>query len=433
MILDGVRVLEFTIAWAGPLAGRFLADRGAEVVHVEHSAARGVGVVGVGGFRVDEDVSDWRWGQMPGPVFRSGIYPDADPGERPWNRQGLFNKMQRNKLSLCMDVKTPEGHEALMELIKVSDVLLDNFSPRGITSMGLDWEAVREINPRLIRVSLSGYGHTGPDQMRVSWGPNLEAHSGMAAMTGYRDSDAPLKLGPAMPDPVGGTHAVVAMLAALEQRERTGEGVFIDVSQFETFASIGGELYLSASLTGAPPERHANRSPDRAPQGVYRCEGEDEWVAISVQDDDEWRALARVLGPSVDGGDVYDTLAGRLAHQDELDATIAAWTGARGKHAAMHELQAAGVRAGAVLSNKDVVEDEHLAARGFMRDIDTIDVGVRAFPGFPIHFEDPAEIEMKGSPPLGYDNERVLTEWLGYTPEKVRELEAAGVLTDTAA
>jgi crotonobetainyl-CoA:carnitine CoA-transferase CaiB-like acyl-CoA transferase len=223
------------------------------------------------------------------------------------------------------------------------------------------------------------------------------------------------------------------MLAALEHRDRTGEGMFIDVSQFETFGSIGGELYLSASVTGAPPERHANRCPDRAPQGVYRCQGEDEWVAISVQDDDEWRALAGVLGSAVDGGDVYDTLAGRLANQDELDATISAWTGARTKHAAMHELQAAGVRAGAVMSNKDIVEDEHLAARGFMRDIDTIDVGVRAFPGFPIHFEDPAEIDMKGSPPLGYDNERILTEWLGYSPEKVRELEAAGVLADTAA
>lgn len=433
MILSGLRVLEFTIAWAGPLAGRFLADLGAEVVHLEHASSRGVGTTGVGGFRASEEIGDWQWGQLPGPVFRSGIYPDADPGERPWNRQGMFNKMQRNKLSLCMDVKTPEGHEALMELIKVSDVVLDNFSPRGVRGMGLDWESLREINPRLIRVSLSGYGHTGPDQMRVSWGPNLESHSGMAAMTGYTDSDAPTKLGPALPDPIGGLSATVAMLAALQRRERTGEGMFLDLSQFETFGSIGGELYLSASITGVAPPRHANRSPDRAPQGLYRCQGDDEWIAISVEDDAEWAALAAVLGGAVDGGDMYASLAGRLEHHDALDETIAAWAGSRTKHAAMHELQAAGTRAGAVLTNQEIVEDEHIAARGFMREIDAVDVGPRTYPGFPIHFEDPAEIPMAGSPPLGQDNERVLTEWLGYSPQRVRELEAAGVLADTPA
>jgi len=433
MILSGLRVLEFTVAWAGPLAGRFLADLGAEVVHLEHSSSRGVGTTGVGGFRVTEEMGDWKWGQLPGPVFRSGIYPDADPGEHPWNRQGMFNKMQRNKLSLCMDVKTPQGHEALIELIKVSDVVLDNFSPRGIRNMGLDWDSLKEINPRLVRISLSGYGHTGPDQMRVSWGPNLESHSGMAAMTGYPDTDAPLKLGPAMPDPIGGLHATIAMLAALAERDRTGEGQFIDLAQFETFGSIGGELYLTASVTGEPPTRYGNRSPDRAPQGVYRSQGDDEWVAISVETDAEWAALAGVLGGALDGGgETYATLEGRIAHHDELDAAISAWTGARTKEAAMDELQAAGVRAGAVMSNKDIVEDEHLAARNFMRDIDTVDVGVRAFPGFPIHFEDPAEVPMKGSPPLGGDNEKVLTEWLGYPVEKVRELEAAGVLADTA-
>jgi crotonobetainyl-CoA:carnitine CoA-transferase CaiB-like acyl-CoA transferase len=433
MILSGLRVLEFTIAWAGPLAGRFLADLGAEVVHLEHASSRGVGTTGVGGFRVSEEIGDWKWGDLPGPVFRSGIYPDADPGERPWNRQGMFNKMQRNKLSLCMDVKTPEGHEALIELIKVSDIVLDNFSPRGIRGMGLDWESLKEINPRLIRVSLSGYGHTGPDQMRVSWGPNLESHSGMAAMTGYTDSDAPMKLGPAMPDPIGGLSATVAMLAALKQRDETGEGMFIDLSQFESFGSIGGELYLSASITGTAPERHANRSPDRAPQGLYRCLGDDEWIAISVEDDAEWAALAGVLGGAVDGGDMYASLAGRIEHHDELDETITAWTSSRAKFDAMHELQAAGVRAGAVMSNKEIVEDEHLAARGFMVDIDAIDVGVRSYPGFPIHFEDPAEIPMVGSPPLGHDNAKVLSEWLGYSPERIRELEASGVLADTAA
>jgi crotonobetainyl-CoA:carnitine CoA-transferase CaiB-like acyl-CoA transferase len=429
MILSGIRVLEFTIAWAGPLAGRFLADLGAEVIHLEHRSARGLGVVGVGGFRATEEVGEWEWGQLPGPVFRSGIYPDADPGERPWNRQGMFNKMQRNKLSLCADLKTPEGQEILTELIKVSDVVLDNFSPRGVRSMGLDYESVLAHNPDVIRVSLSGYGHTGPDQMRPSWGPILEAHSGMTWSTGYEDA-GPLKMGAALPDPVGGLHAAYAILAALEERDASGKGTFLDISQFETYGAIGGEKYLSASATGESPPRLANRSRDRAPQGVYRCAGEDEWVAVSVEADGEWRALAQVLGDQIAGRGL-DTLEDRLAHHDEIDEAIRAWTGRRDKFAAMHELQAAGVRAGALMSNRDIVEDEHLASRGFMVEWDQTDVGPRGFPGFPIHFEDPAVIPMRGAPGLGEDNERILVDILGYTPERVRELSDADTLSTT--
>ena len=244
--LDGVRVLEFSIAWAGPFAGRFLADLGAEVIKVEHPNARGAGVTGAGGFRAKGDLAGWRWGQLPGPVFRSGIYPDADPGERPWNRQGVFNKMNRNKKSLAIDLKAAGARDVLADLVRASDVVLDNYSPRGVKSLGIDHESLARWNPRIISVSLSGYGHTGPDRMRVSWGPILESHSGMAAMTGYAGG-GPLKMGVALPDPVGGLHCAVAVLTALAERDRTGRGFFVDISQLETYAAIGGDAYLTAS------------------------------------------------------------------------------------------------------------------------------------------------------------------------------------------
>jgi crotonobetainyl-CoA:carnitine CoA-transferase CaiB-like acyl-CoA transferase len=429
MILKGVRVVEFTLAWAGPLAARWLADLGAEVIHLEHRTARGLGVTGVGGFRATEESTDWKWGELPGPVFRSGLYPDGDPGERPWNRQGLFNKMQRNKLSLCMDVKTPEGHEVLIDLIKESDVILDNLSPRGIRSMGLDYESLVDVKPDLIRVSLSGYGHTGPDQMRPSWGPILEAHSGMTWATGYADG-GPLKLGAALPDPVGGLHAVFATLAALDERERTGKGGFIDCSQFETYSALAGDMYLGASVTGEAPPRLGNRSANRAPQGVYPCAGEEEWVAISVESDAEWAALALLLGDDMTDPGLADR-GERSRRHDEIDGAIAAWTGARDRFDAMRGLQERGIRASALMTNEDLVDGEQMGARGFIVEWDQVDVGRRRFPGFPLHFEDPAEIPMEGAPGLGEDNERVLVDVLGYSPERVAELEASEVLATT--
>jgi crotonobetainyl-CoA:carnitine CoA-transferase CaiB-like acyl-CoA transferase len=424
--LDGVRVLEFSIAWAGPFAGRFLADLGAEVIKVEHPTARGAGVTGAGGFRAKGDLAGWRWGQLPGPVFRSGIYPDADPGEHPWNRQGVFNKMNRNKRSLCIDLKAAGARDVLADLVRASDVVLDNYSPRGVKSLGIDHESLARWNPRIISVSLSGYGHTGPDRMRVSWGPILESHSGLAAMTGYAGG-GPLKMGVALPDPVGGLHCAVAVLTALAERDRTGRGVFVDISQLETYAAIGGDAYLTASATGEAPPRRGNRSPERAPQGVYPCAGDDEWVAISIENDAEWKALCAVVGSGLDA-DRAATLAKRLDHHDEIDRAIAAWSTGRDKREVMRALQAAGVRAAAVMTNRDIVEDEHIAARGFMVEWDQADVGRRRFPGFPIHFTDPEEISMRGTPPLGADNRYVLVDVLGYPEARLASLDEAGVI-----
>ncbi len=423
--LQGIRVVEFTLAWAGPLAARWLADLGAEVIHLEHRTARGLGVTGVGGFRATEEAEDWKWGELPGPVFRSGLYPDGAPGERPWNRQGLFNKMQRNKLSLCLDVKTPEGREILIDLVKQTDVVLDNLSPRGIRSMEIRYEDLVEHRPDLIRVSLSGYGHTGPDQMRPSWGPILEAHSGMTWATGYEDS-GPLKLGAALPDPIGGLHAVAATLAALDERERTGEGGFVDVSQFETYNALSGDKYLFASVEGEPPPRRGNRSLNRVPQGVYPCAGEEEWVAISVESQDEWESLAALVGEAADAD-----LERRIERADQIDAAISAWTAQRERFEAMRALQDEGIRASALMTNEDLVEGEQMGARGFIVEWDQVDVGVRRFPGFPVHFEDPAQIPMRGAPGLGEDNERILVEILGYSPERVAELEQSEVLATT--
>jgi crotonobetainyl-CoA:carnitine CoA-transferase CaiB-like acyl-CoA transferase len=429
MILGGVRVLELSIAWAGPLAGRWLADLGAEVIKIEHRTARGAGLTGIGGDRVSEDIEGWAWGRLPGPVFRPGIFPDADPGERPWNRQSLFNKLQRNKLSLCIDLKAPAAHAVLVDLVKVSDIVVDNYSPGAIRHLGLDYETLRTYNPSLIRISMSGYGHTGPAQTHPSWGPILEAQSGMSWTTGYPEA-GPLKVGAAFPDPIGGLHAVVAILAALDERDRSGAGGSIDLSQFETYAAIGGEKYLAASATGEASPRLGNRSLDCAPQGVYPCRGDDSWVALSIRNDEEWQALAPLLGAEM-GDDRLATLGGRRRYHDDIDVAVASWSSEHDRFEAMRELQSRGLRASAVMTNQDIVEDEHMAARDFIVQWDQVDVGRRRYPGFPVHFADPAVIPMSGAPGLGADNEHVVMDILGYPIERFTELIREGVLATT--
>lgn len=426
MFLEGIRVLELTIGWAGPFAGQYLGDLGAEVILIEGPSSRGLGTAGVSRARIEAERAGWQWGQLAGPASRAGIFPDADPGDRPWNRGGHFNNYNRNKLSLCMDMKAPGARNVFLDLVRVSDVVLCNFSPEGQRHLGVDHDELVKHNPMIITVQLTGYGLTGPDAPRRSWGPILEGHSGLAAATGYEDS-GPMKMGVALPDAIGGLHGVVATLGALRQRDEIGHGFAVDVSQLETYSSYGGELYLAASVSGDAPPRRGNRSLDAVPQGVYRSQGLDEWVAISVESDREWEALAGVIGADLRRAE-WATQDGRRAAESDIDRRIEAWTTVRPKHDAMHTLQAAGVRAAALLTNQEVVEDPHMVARGLMVEWDQVDVGRHAFQGCPIHVSDGDSIPLRGTAALGADNHYVLTKVLSYPDRRVEELTAVGVL-----
>ena len=261
--LAGMRVVELSVAWAGPLAGRFMADLGADVVKVEHPTSRGLSVVGGGG---GASGGPWRWGTVPPAEQRNGIFPDAVPGERWWNRMAWFNKMNRGKRSLCLDVKGPGGRAVFEALVARADVVVNNYSPRGARSLGIDHPTLRAINPNLVTVDLTGFGAVGPGAEQVSWGPILDAASGFSAATGYPDS-GPYKQGLALADAVGGVHGAYAILAALWEREVEGGPVHVDMSQLETMIGLAGELVLETSVTGTPPPRRGARSPQFAPAG----------------------------------------------------------------------------------------------------------------------------------------------------------------------
>ena len=420
--LAGTRLLEFTLAWAGPLAARTLGDLGVEVIKVEHPLSRGFGT---GGNATTGD--RWRWGELGPPAIRAEIFPLAEPGERRWNRMGTWNKMNRSKRSLCLDAKPAEGAAVLEALIASADVVVHNFTPRGARSLGIDPEHLHECNTRIASVAMTGYGETGPMATHSSYGPMLEAYAGFACATGYV-GDEPLRIGLAFPDAVGGLHGAFALLAALWERERSGSAVHVDLSQLETLLALAGESVLAASAGGAAPPRHGNRSDDHAPQGVYRCDGDDAWVAVTVQGDAEWAALVTLLGDDALDALAGADLAGRVAAHDEIDAAMGRWTRTRTPIVAAKELQSIGIAAAPAFTNRDLVLDEHLAARGFIVSWDHPDVGPQRYPGSPFHFET-TPMSIEPTPTLGEHNHEVLRS-IGYDGEQIAKLEAAGVIAD---
>jgi crotonobetainyl-CoA:carnitine CoA-transferase CaiB-like acyl-CoA transferase len=422
--LSTVRVAEFSIAWAGPLAGRFLADFGLDVVKVEHPASRGIPSearsrhIGAPG---------WTWGTPADPQIRAEIFPGADPGERFWNRSGIWNKMNRGKRSLALEAKDPDGADVLERLLRDVDVVLHNFSPRGAASLGIDRSRISALSPTTITVAMTGYGLTGPMAPHFSLGPILEAYGGLDHAMGYAGG-GPSRLGIAYPDAVGGIHGAYATLAALWQRAVTGAAVHVDVSQLETLVSVVGEAVLDASVTPDAPARRGNRSLDAAPQGVYQCAGDDRWLALTVTDDERWRRLIDIVGDPGLAALREATLPARIERHDDIDRAIERWALGRDVRAATVMLQDAGIAAFPAVSTADLVDDEHLRERGFLVTWDQVDVGPMTWPGYPIHFER-RRYAVAGAPGLGADNGDIL-EALGFGPDEVAKLEAGGVVAE---
>lgn len=408
--LTGLRVLDLTRVWAGPIAGRLLGDLGADVIHIESPWNRGP----------QEAAAD-----LPESTH---LYPDNELGQRHWNRNGGFNKLARNKRGLSIDLSSEPGQRIFRELIAESDVVLENYSPRVFPQWGLDWDSLRNINPAIIHTAMPGYGATGPGANRVALGPVIEAATGMTMMAGYADG-IPYRSGVAWPDPVSGMSAVSGTLVGLWRRLASGgEGQRVETAMIESMGSFAGDELLSAQVVGQPPPRRGNREQGVAPQGVYPCFGNDRWLAISVTSDGEWKSLCRIAGLP-DGWDGWE-LWEREARHDEIDAALSIWTRSISPTDAASRLQAAGVIAAALADARDLLESEHLASRDFWAEVSGIDMGVLRYPGCPIRLSETPATYRRGAPGLGEHNSEVLNEVLGMNENEVGELLADRVLAD---
>ncbi len=404
--LAGVRVCDLTWIIAGPTATRVLADFGAEVIRVEHEQA-------LDGIRVGRPIV----------------------GDKPTrNNSGFFNYFNRNKKSIQLNVRHPMGFDILTKLIAKSDVIVENFSSGVLDSWGLGYEELKAIRPDIIYCSISGFGHSGRDKSFTTWGPTAQALSGLTIMSGLPGQD-PAGWGFSYMDHTAGYFAASAILMALHHRNRTGEGQHIDVSQVENGMALTGPAVLDYTVNGRGWRREGmppgNRAwePAVAPHNAYPCAGEDQWIAIAVMNDAEWQALVRAMDEPEWAADIrFATNAGRLQHQDAIDARIAEWTTVQDARALMSLLQSAGVRAGMVQKASDRFErDAQLRARDWWARLPHEELGVSDFDGvLPKLSLTPGALRTSG-PMLGADTAGVMMELLGLTPEEYADHEAAGV------
>jgi crotonobetainyl-CoA:carnitine CoA-transferase CaiB-like acyl-CoA transferase len=392
--LAGVRVLDFTHVLAGPFCTRLLADLGAEVVRVESS-------------------------KHPDSPWKSVIDPASD-------RDYSYLVVSRNKQSVALNLKTDAGRELAARLAGVADVLVENFSAGVMARLELDYPRLSAANPGLIYVSMSGYGHEGPRRDWTSMNTNLQAYSGLMMVTGA-EGEPPIAISNSWMDYIGGLHACFAILEALAQRERSGRGAHLDLSQFECGVATIGPALLASAASGTAPARLGNRSTSAAPQGCYPCAGQDAWCVISVQDNQQWRAFAEVVGrPEWARERRFATLVGRLRHHDELDASIAEWTRQLPAVEVELRLQDAGVPAERMRRINEVVNVPD--SSGVFSPADGQRTPFVLMTGMPFALHPTPLAEARAAPRLGEDTDRALASWLGLQDDAIARLRQEGVL-----
>lgn len=408
--LSGLRVLELTAGMAGPWVGRMMAHHGADVVKLESRAAA--------------DVTR---------LYISPRDPEGGVSEvlSPW-----FTDWNAGKRFVGVDLKRPEGAVLAKRLAAEADVVIENFVPGAMARLGLGYADLAEGNPRLIHLTTSGFGNEGPAAHHVTWGPNMEAVSGLAALSGMPGRGCTITQF-AVSDPVGALHGLLAVMAALDHRDRTGEGQQIDIAQIETCVAMIGDVMLAAGDSDSAVARAAslpqgNRRARGAPWGIYPCAGEDAWCAITVLDDDQWARLCEAAGaPQWRDEPRFATAAARRENADALDELLSAWTASLAKNDVMERLQAAGVPAGAVQNIRELCEeDPQLRARGYFERIAHRVRGTVTANRFAFQLAATPGRTTDSGRAIGADNAAVCAEWLGLSAEKREELRAAGVLEE---
>lgn len=396
MALQGITIADFGWIWAGPQLTKYLADMGAMAIKVESK-------------RHPDNVRSL----PPWPP------PDHSPG---LNRSGTLHANNRNKLGITLNLTKPKAVELAKRLIAVSDIMVENYSVGVMNRFGLGYEAVREVKPDIIYISMPAFGNTGPYRDYVAYGKTQSFISGLANSTGYPDQP-PHDCGVSWGDVVAAAHGAVAVLSALHYRNVSGKGQFIDLSQWEALASLMPEAIMGYSLNRQVRSRQANRDDIMAPHNCYPCKGHMEWVAIAVATDQEWDGLCQALGqPEWCRDERFADAFRRWTHQDEIDRHIEAWTRTRSAYEVMEVLQAAGVAATPVLSNKGLDEDPHLGARDFVVEQDHPGVGRLRHTGLLWKMSKTPGQVYRHAPLLGEHNRYVFSELLGLPEDEMAAL-----------
>ena len=398
--LDGVRVLDLTMMWAGPYATRMLGEMGAEVIKIESPKA---------------------WDNI------RTLFPRTDETDDPWNSAFYFAEYNHNKKSVTLDLATAAGRDALLKLIANSHVLIENYRADVMGKLGLTDDVILGANPALVYVSMAGFGKTGGDEDNVGYGPIIEMMSGLMSLSGY-EPDVPQKTGISYGDPVAGIAAAGAVSLGVIRQRRTGQGSRVDLAQVEISTMMAGVSFATLHRTGAPPAATGNRHPVWAPQGCYQVRGDDQWIVVSCTDDAEWAACAELIGrPDLAGLSLDE----RRARHDELDAAIGAWSLPVDGRVAVDAFQARGVPAGRVLDMRTIKDDPQLYARGYWVQIPNEKMHPYRKSGVAWRLVEANPTITSHAPYFGAHNQEILSQVAGLSADEIAQLAADGVIADS--
>ena len=387
--LSGIRVLDFTHVLAGPFCTRLLADLGADVVRVESS-------------------------KHPDHPWPSTFISDD-------GRHASYLNTNRSKRSIAIDLKNEAGQKVASRLAAAADVVIENFSSGVMRRLKLDYQTLQGLNPGLIYVSMSGYGHDGPRRDWTSMNMNLQGYSGLMMVTGA-EGDPPTAISNSWNDYIGGLHACFAILQAVDKRHIGGKGTRIDLSQFECSAAMIGPLLISSAVNRTAPLRRGNRSAVCAPQGVYRCAGTDEWCALSVETNEQWKALIKAMGQENWGSDSrFAAVTGRILHQDGIDRKIEAWTQILPNTEVEFRLRAVGIPAERMRRINDLLESEN-GATVFVK-MEERRMGSMLTTRLPFSLSSDSLPPPRSAPSLGEHTTEVLCEWLNFSQEEIATIK----------
>jgi benzylsuccinate CoA-transferase BbsF subunit len=392
--LKGIKVVEFAAFAAGPVVGKHLADHGATVVHIESK-------VRPDGFRAH--------------------YPPYKDNIHGLNRSGLYALCNNDKLDITLNLKkAPAATELAKKIAAWADVVIENFSPGTMARLGLGYEDLRKANPRLIMLSSSNLGQSGPHAHHAGFGSQLSSLAGFTHLTGYPGGSPQILYGPYI-DYIAVAYGAVAILAALDYRKRTGKGNYIDAAQYETGLQYLAPILLDYKINGRVAERNANRDPHAAPHGAYPCQDEDRWCALSVSSDDEWKALVEAMKNPA-WAKKFATFETRKANEDELDRLLGEWTRGFAAHDLMLMLQKAGVKAGVVNRMCDVYDDPQLKQRPQWTELEHPEIGKMHYQRPPFLLTKTPPGPEKRDPLLAEHNEYFYRELLGLGEEEYKKL-----------
>lgn len=400
--LDGIRIVDFSMGWAGPLCTRTLADLGADVIKIEAI-----------------QYPDWWRG-----VDRRPAYID----DQMYEKTARFCIMNRNKRGITLDLTRPQGVSLAKSLVATADVVVSNYSVDVLPKLGLGYDVLRTLNPRLVVLSMSAFGTDGMYRDCRAYGSTLEQGSGLPSVIGKADGP-PVMSHVAFGDAVGGLNGCAAVLVALVHARDTGQGQFIDLAQVECMMPFAAPWVTLYSIDGTPPIRYGNRHPQFVPHGCFRCAGDDNWIVLAATDEDMWHRLALLIGRSDWAEDAsLKSAEARRGIEHLIEAGIAAWTLTRDADQAMNELQAVNVASGVARLPIDLFKDRHLRSRAFLQEVERAFIGLHPQPSMPIRERIGPYMIRTAAPTLGQHNREILSGLLGLSDGEIAQLTRDGVI-----